>query len=124
LTSQSCLRGHLARLEEQNLLLRVKKQVKRGFEIAALIKKASKLGKAIFFENVKGNHAVAANVAGSHRMLAMALGLEPDGFLQKFDERTSKSYKAKLVNTGSIQEIVATAADVSKLPLLTHFERD
>jgi len=105
--------------------MRVGRQVDPRFEVAAIIKKVAKLGKAVIFENVKGSeHRVVANAVGSREMIALGLGMAQVGFLGEFTKRTSEPFKAKLVKTGLVQEVVEEPASVSKLPLLTHFERD
>ena len=123
--SQASLRDHLANLEGHGLVLRVRRQVDPRFEVAAVIKKVAKLGKAVVFENVKGSeHSVVANVVGSRKMIALGLGMQASDFLEKFTERTSKPFKTKLVKAGAVQEVVERPTGISKLPLLTHFEKD
>ena len=121
----TCFRDHLNALESSGLLIRVKNQVNAEYEMAALIKKAAKIEKAILFENVKGKQsAVAANVAGSRKMLSVALGLKEEEFLKDISSRTSSTEKVKTVQSAPVQEVIEEASGILALPLLTHFERD
>lgn len=121
----NCFRGHLDDLERSGLLIRVRYQVETNYEMAALIKKAAKVDKAILFERVKGKrHSVAANVAGSRKMLSLALRLKEDGFLKGLSGRASGAQVVKTVQTAPVQEVVEDQSAIRDMPLLTHFERD
>lgn len=124
-SEQDSLRAYLPRLERENLVIKVDKQVDAEFEAAALIKKASKLEKAILFEKVKGaDHRVVANVAGNRRMISLALRLPTANFLQEVSNRASTNLKTRLVRAAPVQEVCKEKIDFSKVPILTHFERD
>jgi 2,5-furandicarboxylate decarboxylase 1 len=126
--SEYSFRDHLKDLEAAGLLLRVQREVSPKYEIAGLIKKATKLGKAIYFENVKGKeHPVAANVSGSREMLALALSLDPKKFLREFSERVCSSPRigTRLVTNAPVQQVIEEGEEaLQKIPFLTHFERD
>lgn len=103
----------------------MKKEVNPDYEVAALIKKAAGIGKAILFEQVKGkNHRVAANVAGSRKMLSLALSSKGESFLEELSKRVSRDFGVKLVQNAPVQQVVEDASKIADLPLLTHFERD
>jgi 2,5-furandicarboxylate decarboxylase 1 len=123
-----CFRDHLEDLERNDLLIKVTKSVDPKFEIPALIRKATKLEKAIIFSNVKDkDHSIVANVAGSRRMISLALSMDKtQSFLKQLAGRISTVNKPgrRLVKTAPVQEIVEEKDYLPKLPLLTHFERD
>jgi 2,5-furandicarboxylate decarboxylase 1 len=119
----------LSTLEEEKMLLRIRKPVNANYEVAALIKQASVLGKAIVFDHVIGkDHAVAANVAGSPDMISLGLGIDDErkNFLPEFSNRIQKSkdLKSKSVKHGAILEVSEEPSALSKLPVLKYFERD
>ncbi len=106
-SEQDCLRTYLPQLERENLLVRISKPVDAEFEAAALIKQASKLGKAILFEKMKGStHRVVANVAGNRRMIYSALRLSTENFLQEISDRASINSKTKIVKNAPVQEVL------------------
>ena len=112
-------------LENAGLLLRVKKEVDPAYEMAALIKKATKIEKAILFENVKGKkHSVAANVAGSRRMLSNALSLDEKSFLEDLAKRSTNNRGVNMVQNAPVQQVVSDQSALTEIPMLTHFERD
>lgn len=131
--SQDNLRDYLKHLDDSGLLIHVKRPVEKRFEIAALIKKASTLGKAIYFDNVKASdHPVVANVAGSREMLSIALSIDKNEFLKEFSKRvagqSSPPIGTRQVSNAPVQEVVEDNGEVeqalSKIPFLTHFEKD
>ncbi len=107
------------------MLIRIRKEVEPRFEAAALIKQATALDKAIYFEKVKGkDHPVVANVAGSRRMVSLSLGLGGGNFLRDFADGAARNLKAKLVSNAPVQQVVKDPSEISKVPLFTYFERD
>lgn len=125
MSDQKSMRDHLAALERDDLLVRIKKEVDPVFEAAALIKQASKIGKAIYFEKARGkDHPAVANIAGSRKMLSLALGMDEHNFLSEFLDKSSRSRRTKIVASGPVQEVVEDNVDLAKLPILTHFEKD
>ena len=117
------LRSFLSLLEEKDLLIRVKKSVNRRYELAALISKAQKLGKAILFENVLDSSIpVVSNVVGSRRMLALALGVDVNEILDEYIRRSAEPIQPKVVDYGPVQEVVKVGEDASIdiLPIVTH----
>jgi UbiD family decarboxylase len=93
-------------MEEKGLLLRVKKEVDRRFELAALIAKAQKLGKAILFENVSGlSLPVVSNVVGSRKMLALALDVDEEQLLEEYVRRSEDLIQPQLVSEGRFKKL-------------------
>jgi UbiD family decarboxylase len=114
-------------LEEKGLLLRVKKAVDRRFELASLIAKAQKLGKAVLFENVSGSSLpVVSNVVGSRKMLALALDVDEERLLEEYVRRSEDLIQPQLVSEGAVQEVVRVGEEASAeiLPIVTHSELD
>ncbi len=122
-----CLRGYLALLEESGLLVRVRRRVRRVFELPALISRAQMAGKAVYFEDVEGSGMpVVGNIVGSRRMLALALGTEDDRLLEEYVGRSVRPIQPVVVGDGPVQEVVRVGeeASVEILPIVTHSELD
>lgn len=121
------LRSFLAKLDEKGLLIKVKRSVNPRFEIASLILKAQKLGKAVLFEKVTGhNIPIVSNITGSRPMLALALNTTETQLLEDYIRRGEKIIQPEVVNSGPVQEVVKVGeeADPSALPIVTHCEYD
>jgi len=124
-------RSHLEHLETRGKLCRVKKEVDIRFDIAAGIRKASDTdGPALLFENIRGypGWRVAGGVFGTKKLVALALGTEPEEekLVRRYLEFDQKRIKPKLVSTGPVKDIVIKGADVdlNKLPIPTYSELD
>ena len=122
------LRDFLQLLESEGLLLRIKREVDPRFELMAVARKAEKLGKAVLFENIKGypGWRVVNNIIGSRRMLALALKTDEAGTVKAFADKSKSLIKPKIVDKGPVKEVVRVGkeADASKLPIVTHCEKD
>jgi UbiD family decarboxylase len=121
------LRDYVAALEKRGKLKRIKKEVDKDWEIAAvcrqLFKKISPQQRpALVFENVKGfNIPVVAGVLGASRDI-YAIGLEVDsveGINRKWDHALSNPIPPRLVNTAPCKENILHGKDVdiTKLPV-------
>jgi UbiD family decarboxylase len=75
----------------------------------------------IFFHNVDG-HKCCLNILGSRALLARALGIQAKDLI-KYLSGIEYSGQVREVSSSPFQEIVSTP-DLSKLPILTHFEGD
>lgn len=118
------LRTFLEQMETKKEILQVKEQVSTHFEIAQIIKSFDNDGPILLFENVENskNHVVA-NVCGTRKRICNALGIEPTKLYQKLAETWRSPKKPKTVNDGLAKETIEKP-DLSKLPILTHFEKD
>ena len=121
------LRAYLATLEEKGKLKRVRKEVDKDWEIAAvcrqLFKKiAPEKRPALLFENVKGfSMPVAAGVLGASKDI-YAIGLETDsveGINRKWDHALEHPIPPRLVKTGPCKENIwhADRVDLLSLPV-------
>jgi UbiD family decarboxylase len=121
------LREYLSVLEKKGKLKRVKKEVDKDWEIAAvcrqLFKKiAPEKRPALLFENVKGfNIPVTAGVLGASKEI-YAIGLETDcveGINRKWDYALEHPLPPRLVKTGPCKENILHGGeiDIRKLPV-------
>lgn len=117
------LRSFMEDLEGRGDLLRVEDEVSPKFEIAAALR-ALDSGPAILFNKVKGfDYKVIGGVCGRRDRICRALGIESDAFYQSLLYAMEHPTPAKIVEDGPVKEVVE-APRLSKMPVLTHFEKD
>jgi len=121
------IRSHIERLDERDLLLRVKREVDPKFEIPAVMESAEKLGKAILFEKVKGSKLpVINNILGSRDMAAILLETTPEKVTEELVARKNKPVLPKVIKRETGEYIQKTGKDVNllELPIVTHSGKD
>jgi len=117
------LRSFLAEMQKKNQIVQVDEEVSPRFEVSAFMKEFDS-GPILYFDNVKGNHTkIVAGVCGTRQRLCWALGVSQEGLYQKIIEAWRKPHPPRVVRGGPVNEVVERAR-LSKLPILTHFERD
>lgn len=111
------LQEYITRLEREGELIRVKTPVSTRFEIAEIVDRIVKSeggGKALLFENTGTEFPLVANMMGSKRRIAMALGVE---HLDEVAQRIDALLKDALSPKGSLWEkmrMLPLLADVAK----------
>ncbi len=121
------LRAYLAALEEKGKLKRVRKEVEKDWEIAAVcrqvfFKMPPERRPAVLFENVKGfSMPVVAGVLGISRQV-YAIGLETDsldGINRKWDHALGNPIPPRIVKDGPCKENIlhGDQVDIMKLPV-------
>lgn len=117
------LRSFLKQMEKEKEVIHVKEQVSPRFEISSIMK-AFDGGPTLFFDNVKGFQTkIVANTCATRKRLCSALNLKPEKLYQKMIEGWRLPTPPKIVKTGPVKEVIEKA-DLSKIPILTHFEKD
>lgn len=117
------LRGFLADMQKKNQLVQIDEEVSSRFEISTFMKELDG-GPILYFDSVKANHTkIVAGVCGTRQRLCWALGVNQDGLYKKITEAWRDPKPPKIVRGGPVNEVVEKAR-LSKLPILTHFERD
>jgi len=110
-------------MEKEKEILYIKDEASTRFEIPFIMKSFDQEGPILLFENVKNYETkVVANVCGTRKRICSALNLDHDGLYRKLAEAWRSPKKAKIVRDGAVKEV--TESDLSKIPVLTHFERD
>ena len=94
-------------------------------EITALAWALAAEGRAplLLFERVHGTK-VATNIFASRARIARLLGTAPEHIHRTYQENSRRAVDPKLVARGPVLETVEERVDLSKLPLLKHFETD
>jgi UbiD family decarboxylase len=118
------LRSFLERMEAKKEVLHVEDEVSTRFEVPFIIKKFDKEAPILLFEEVKNYKTkVVANVCGNRKRICAALDIGHDELYRRLMEAWRSPKKPKIVGDGAVKE-VAEKPDLSKIPVLTHFERD
>jgi len=117
------LRSFLGEMQKKNQLVQVDDEVSPRFEVSAFMKEFDG-GAVLYFDNVKSSRTkIVAGVCGTRQRLCWALGVRQEDLYQKITESWRKPSPPKVVRGGPVNEVVERAR-LSKLPILTHFERD
>ena len=117
------LRDFLSKLEKEDKLVRIKKEVSTRYEIANIMYSLDE--KPVIFGNVKGyNFPVFGGITSNRDIIAEGLGTTKDKLLSKLVEALRYPKEPKMVGTASCQEVVIKNPDLSKLPLLFHLDGD
>lgn len=118
------LRSFLEQMEAKGEVLHVKDEVSTRFEIPFIMKKFDSEGPILLFEKVKSYKIrVVANVCGTRKRICEALNTDQNELYKRLIEAWRSPQKPKIVDGGSVKETIEKP-DLSKIPVLTHFERD
>ena len=118
------MRDFLAELDGAGELIHVRREVSARYEAAAV---ASRLdGKPVLFEKVRESegYRVVAGVCGTRGMLARGMGADPSTLLQRILKAIEEPKEFNVVEDAPCHEVVEGAVDLTKIPVLTHCEKD
>lgn len=125
------LRDFLAVLEGAGELLRLDGGADLRFELTALALELQRAGggegPAVRCDAAgDGSMPVVTNVLGARSRYALALGVPPEGIGAEWARRESEPRAPVEVAAGPVQDVVhvGDAADLGRLPVLTHFAED
>jgi UbiD family decarboxylase len=117
------LREFLNQMENKKEIVHVKDRVHPRFDISYIMKSLESQGSVLMFEHVKGYETkVVANVCGTRQRICAALNVAKGDLYRKLTEAWQSPKKAKIVEHGAVKE--TAESDLSKIPVLTHFEKD
>ncbi|MBS7614989.1 UbiD family decarboxylase [Candidatus Bathyarchaeota archaeon] len=117
------LRSFLEFLEKKKQVIHVKEEVSTKHEISSIMG-AFQNGPALLFENVEGHSTkVVGNVCGTRERTLQALGVSVEEIYAKHREAMLSPEAPKVVDDCSVKEVVEPPR-LSKIPVLTHFEKD
>ena len=117
------LREFLDKLEVEDKLTRIKKEVSHKYEIANIMYTLDE--KPVIFENVKGfSFPVFGGITSSRDIIAEALGTTKEKLLMKLVDALRHPKEPEIVDKAPCQEVVVKDPDLSKLPILYHLEGD
>ncbi|HWQ45011.1 MAG TPA: UbiD family decarboxylase [Methanosarcina barkeri] len=112
-------RDFIDQLKENGKLVEIPQPVSPIFE-ASRIAKTTKA--PVLFHDISGSKVVM-NLLGSREELASMLGVSKEEIIKKLSE-VSPEGEVRLVTESPTLEVVEDQVDLTKLPILTHFEKD
>lgn len=119
------LRDFLKQMEKKREVLHVKDKVSTVFEISHLMKTFDNEGPILLFEKVEDSDVkVVANVCGTRKRLCDSLSIGLDGLYHRLLWAWRSPRKPKISREGTVEEVSEDRVDLSKIPVLAHFERD
>jgi len=117
------LRNFLAKLEKEDKLVRIKKEVSTNKEIANIIYSLDE--KPVIFDNVKGyDMPVFAGITSDRDIIAEGLETTKEKLLLKLVEALRNPKDPKIVSNAPCQEVIIKNPDLDKLPILFHLDDD
>src|SRR5919112_79210 len=119
------LREFIELLENEDEIIRIKKNVNSTFELPGIVSKLDG-NKAVIFENVENKTIpVISNLIGTRKRFAMAMGSKEKNDIH---EIINKSINNKNINLKTVNNIPPyyqnSSNNLSILPIVTHFEKD
>ena len=115
--------------DDKQALLRVTDPVNLDYDVTALVMEMEKQGRdpVVWFDKVGASpFPVVANLFGTRRRYALALGVPPERLIEEWASRNDRTIEPVLRETGPIHDVVFTGKDVnlSLLPIMRHFHND
>jgi UbiD family decarboxylase len=112
-------RAFINQLKENGKLVEIPQPVSPRFE-ASRIAKTTRA--PVLFNDISGSKVIM-NLLGSRDELAFMLGVPKEEIIKRLSE-VSPEGTVKLVSESPTLEVVENQVDLTKLPILTHFEKD
>jgi 2,5-furandicarboxylate decarboxylase 1 len=113
------LSEYVKKLDENGLLLRIRKAVSTKYEISSIIRQVQ--DKALLFERVSGHDMpILANICATREMVSLGLEISPDELIGKLTNALENPKRFD-VHEHSYDEI---PVDLSRIPVLTYYMED
>lgn len=112
-------RNFIDQLKENGKLVEILQPVSPRFEASRIAKTAKS---PILFHDVSGSKVIM-NLLGSRDELASMLGVTKEEIIKRLSE-VSPEGEVQLVSESPTLEVIEDKVDLTKLPILTHFEKD
>jgi len=107
-------------LDANGMLTRISKPVDPKYEVSTLMKMLD--GRVVLFDHVKGSTMpVIANICSTRDLVTTGLGIRREELIAKLTDAIDHPKKARITDAHGYEEI---GADLSKLPILTHYPKD
>ena len=116
------LRNYISKIKKSKDLKTVKTKVSVKFEIAGITAKVDG-SHAILFENIKeSNFSLVANLVGTRKRFALAVGCTEDNIHEKVISAIKKAKQPKIISSGKFME--NKSKNLFSLPIVTHFSKE
>ncbi|MDY0130510.1 MAG: UbiD family decarboxylase [Methanosarcina vacuolata] len=112
-------RTFINQLKENGKLVEILQPVSPRFEASKIAKNTKT---PVLFHDISGSKVIM-NLLGSRDELASMLGVPKEEIIKKLSE-VSPEGEVKLVSESPTLEVIEDQVDLTKLPILTHFEKD
>ncbi|HEY3362738.1 MAG TPA: UbiD family decarboxylase [Methanosarcina sp.] len=112
-------RTFINQLKENGKLVEILQPVSPRFEASRIAKTAKS---PVLFNDISGSKVIM-NLLGSRDELASMLGVTKEEIIKKLSE-VSPEGEVRLVSESPTLEVIEDEVDLTKLPILTHFEKD
>ena len=112
-------RAFIDQLKENGKLVEVPQPVSPRFEASRIAKKTKA---PVLFHDISGSKVIM-NLLGSRDELASMLGVPKEEIIKKLSE-VSPEGEVRIVSESPTLEVIENEVDLTKLPILTHFEKD
>ncbi len=107
-------------LDANGMLTRISKPVDPKYEVSTLMKMLD--GRVVLFDHVKGSTMpVIANICSTRDLVTTGLGIRREELIARLTDAIDHPKKARITDAHGYEEI---GADLSKLPILTHYPKD
>jgi 2,5-furandicarboxylate decarboxylase 1 len=118
------LREFLRQMEKEKEVLHVKNEVSANLEASYIMNSFDCEGPVLSFDRVRDFEIkVIANVCGTRKRLCTAISVGKSDLYSRLTDAWRSPKKAKILESGAVNEVVEKP-NLSKIPFLTHFERD
>src|ERR1044072_225574 len=119
------LRKFLELLENEDEIIRIKKNVNTTFELPAIVSKLDG-NKAVIFENVEDKTIpVISNLIGTRKRFAMAIGSKEKNDIHTIINKSINNMNTNVKIVNNIPSYYQNSSNnLSILPIVTHFEKD
>lgn len=117
------LRNFIKRLKLSKELVVIKKPVSKKFVAAGILKELD--GRPVLFERItESKFPVVGNLFSSRELIAKSLAVEKEKLIFKIAHAIDNPSEPQLVEKAPCHEVVEEVVDLSKLPIMTHCEKD
>lgn len=119
----SDLRAFLKQLEKSGDIIKIKEPLSPRLEMAAALQRFD-AGKAVLFEKAEGfDTKVVGGVCGTRGRILQGLGIEAKDLYPRLQKAIKSPKKCEVVEKGPVLDVVEEG-DLTKIPILTHFDGD
>ena len=116
-------RSFLEKLDKQEKLIRIKKEVSPEYDAPAILNELD--GNAVFFEKIEGSEIPAAGgFCSSRELIAESLGIKKEDLLFSLARAIKNRVEPTTVDKGECQEVIEREVDLTKFPLFKYTEED
>ncbi|WP_455363961.1 UbiD family decarboxylase [[Eubacterium] cellulosolvens] len=116
-------REHLEKLEKDNQIIKVEKEISKRLEISGFLKAVEP--QPVIFTKVKdSNFRVAGNLFCTKESIASYFNISPSDLIPTMIKAIEEKKKPEIIEKAPCQEVTISDIDLNNLPILYHCEKD